>query len=171
MTEPTPVEPLEYFNRSQEPWLPMIRFVAVAGAFYAVIPVVYFLFQVAELVAPMPVTPIRTISSSWQLLIQLPSIIAAAAIVVGGILAARFNPAGRTALLAGALAYVIFTSLYGVWNGIYVVGRMPPAQRPSFAMFEYSSIVFSLAQRCFMPILLWIFFRRTEVREAMLRGK
>jgi len=40
-------------------------------------------------------------------LIRLPSELAAAAILIGGILAARLRAAGRKTLLVGAVAYVI----------------------------------------------------------------
>jgi hypothetical protein len=172
MTEPTPVTPLEYSNRSREPWLPMIRFMAIAAIFYAAIPIVSYLWVVGFVVAQQFSTPptARTIGyrSTEQLLVELPSHIAGAIVVVGGILAARINPAGRKTILISVVIYVLCNAGSAVWSVRHMLSTVPIAQYgPEFILYYSTSTFFSLALHDVVPVLLFLFFRRKEVRDVM----
>ena len=171
MTEPTPVTPLEYSDRSHEPWLPMIRFMAIAASFYAAIPILSYLLRVVWILgqqfAAMPMVSLPV--SKWipQLLVELPSEIAATIILVGGLMAVQRSPGSRKTLLVGIVAYVICNGLYNALLAVSGLNNRLPGHRMEILLFWGSPNFFSLAERYFVPALLWLFFRKAAIREAM----
>ncbi len=172
MTEPTPVVSLEYSDRLQEPWLPMIRFMAIAAVLYAAIPIVSYLSTVGFLLlqqfSVLPATRTIRFTSTEQVLVELPSQIAAAIIVVGAILATRLSPNGRKMIVAGAAIYVVCGAAVAVWSVARLFSTIPRGQfGPGFVLYYSTSNFFSQAQHDVVPALLFLFFRRKEVRDVM----
>lgn len=89
----------------------MIRFMAIAAAFYSTIQIFSYLWDAGFFIVQQSSgnagAGAFSFRSTAQVLIRLPSELAAAAILIGGILAARLRAAGRKTLLVGAVAYVI----------------------------------------------------------------
>jgi hypothetical protein len=169
--EPIPAAaavPLSYFDRSNEPWLPITRLLALAGAIDSGVSILSFL-SLAGLIVWQSVVPtaarISYFGFTWQLALQLPAAIAATVLLVGAILALRLRRPGRQMVVGGALAWAALTLLLSLVTVGFSVIQYPSRYGWPFALSQLASTFLFGVQRCVLPIVLWILFRREPVKE------
>jgi hypothetical protein len=167
--DPMPALPLEYFDRRSGPWVAVVRLVAWVGIFYAGIVIASELAWVLELLRESFSRPIGFRSSVQNNIVAgvLPAI-DAIALLVGGTMSLQRDRAGRIILLAssaGAVACVMVSFL--ITLGM-IMSRYPANYPPIWLILIQQLIggFFLMLYRLIVPVLLWIVFRKREVREV-----
>jgi hypothetical protein len=171
----TPAMPLGYFEQRSEPWVPMIRFAAWVAIVYASVVIaselaliLYFAWQ--SMGSGSSSAP-RFISES-TVLMAVPELAIASVLAIGGFLSLCLHRAGRTVVLWSAVAIVVvYAVTFVISAAMYVFGNhFPRSFGLPFLAFQLTSTFFITVFRVFVPVMLWLLFRRCEIREVFERG-
>jgi hypothetical protein len=169
--EPTPVLPLSYYDGQSGPWMPALRFTSWVVIVCAGIVIVTQGATIGTW-ALQVFSPGRRFTSGYLyyvLLIAFPAL-PAAVLLAGGIRSLRLLRSGRTlivwasaalcvcSLLSSVVTIVMYSTNRFLWNNWTIA--------VSTIMSSLSEMLF----RGFVPVLLWIIFRRREVREMFERA-
>jgi hypothetical protein len=164
--EPTPVEPLSYYDRTNDPWLPMIRLMSVLAIAHGGLSLLSFLCRLAITAWQWFAPTSAAISYGPAVGFDAIPALSAVMMMVGGILALRGQRDGRRVILIGSMIYIVaaliafvVVQISYVYSGTFQRWGMPLSVSQSITTF------FSALQRCLVPSLLWYFFRRPTVVE------
>ena len=164
---PVPALPLEYFDRRGGPWVAVVRLMAWVGIIYAGLVIASELTSIiAYLLQSFSRTSYR-VNLSYNIVPGILPSLNAILMLIGGSMALQGNRSGRQLLLGSCIGAVACAML-----GIFItLLLMPLSIYPTFRLLPilFQQIVggfFTALQHSIVPMLLWIVFRKREVREV-----
>jgi hypothetical protein len=164
---PTPVVPLSYYDGDRGPWAAVAKFLGWAGIINATVVIVAQISSLAVYGLQRMFGGNISFASGFgaYLLFAMLPIAAAGVMLVGSIGALRLRRSARPLVIWGSASVCIWWSLSWLINLLIVrMGRYSTGWT-----FWTSQIVNGLMNalfRCFVPAMLWIAFRRREVRDV-----
>jgi hypothetical protein len=168
MTEPiSALPPLAYYDNSRDPWLPMVRLMAIAAIAQAGLVILMNLIRMLTMASSF-YFPSRNMSyGTWDSLVfDLPGFAGAIIMLIGAILSMRVVTGGRRTLLVGIAIYIPAVLLSGMVTFVqYEMKGYFTRYGVAFASTQLTSVSFYAVQRCLLPALVWVFFRRGPVEE------
>jgi hypothetical protein len=167
-TEPQPVVPLHYFERSREPLKWVVRLVALMAIVDGALVVSVFLLESGFLLwqSFIPTVAARISLQGWQWLgFGVPGAASGMVFVVGGGWSLRLRPIGRRTIMIGALLMIIVTIASSVVSAVLLHSRVSGLP-PGYFIYQTLNNATYTARHCVLPAVVWYFFRRPEVFEV-----
>jgi hypothetical protein len=171
-----PAMPLSYYGEQGAAWAGVVRFMSWVAVSYASL-VVFAAFAWLVLWVHDGATVLRLIHSSsgsvedllYGFVLLLP-LIAKASLGYGGVLTLRLRTRGRVWIIRSAFAVCVCELLSFIVNLLSDVHHRASFMNGQFFVAMAVNGVFTMLQSDFLPVMLWIFFRRREVREVFDRA-
>jgi hypothetical protein len=165
---PTPALPLEYFDRRSGPWVAVVRLMAWVGIFYSGIMILseltWVLVYLLEEISRTPTFRMNFVSSVVAGL--LPAV-NAIVLLIGCIMTLQRSRGGRLMLLGASIAAVVIAMLSLVISLVATpLTRYPSSFRLILLIQQLVGGFLTALQHSVVPVLLWIVFRKREVREV-----
>jgi hypothetical protein len=166
---PIPViaEPLSYYDRANDPCLPTTRLLALAALVESGAAILSFLSR-AGLSGWQAISPGSnriSYAPPWRMVVEVPAAIAATTLFVGALLALRLRRPGRQLIVVGAMAWAALTVLLAMVSAVFSMIQLGSRFGWPFTVTQMSDTFLFAVERCALPAVLWVWFRRDGVRE------
>jgi hypothetical protein len=169
--EPTPVLPLSYYDGQTGPWVPVVRFMSWVSIVYAGIVITIEAATIGVMVLLGLFSHSRPISTGYLYFILLTVLPALPAVVLlgGGARSLRWHPSGRPLIVWASAALCACSLLSFVVSAVTYVSRYF-SSNSVIAVSQMFSSLSELLFHIFVPAILWISFRRREIRDVFERA-
>jgi hypothetical protein len=167
MTEPIPaVAPLAYYDDSRDPWRIVARLMAIVAIAQGGLGLLGVASDLLDLWSGDLFNFFPPFGKAWSYVFVGSSFIAAALLVAAGILALQFQRTGYKLIVVGSVATIVTAFVELGLSALSLRGMR--IANPGISTLDFVSLVVStirdLLLQSLLPIVLWILFRRREMR-------